>query len=79
MGDGEIVELGMGDEARRAAGGAASPARREPIRGEAVQAVAAERLQSASSGRQSQAAPRTPLASPWRGARIRVATRSEKT
>src|SRR5262249_39120747 len=73
MGDGEVLELAMGDDARRAAGRAAGRLAAD------LQAVAAQRLHTASSGRQSQAAPRTPLASPWRGGRIRAATRSEKT
>ena len=63
------------DQPRRAAG-AAAPA----LRGGSVEgaAIAAQRAHRASSGGHNQAAPRTPLESPWSGGRRRVTTRSEK-
>ena len=63
MGDGERVELGMGGDAPAAAGGAARGALFR-----VGETVAAEGAHCGSRGLcgHSQAAPRTPLESPWR-------------
>ena len=69
MGDRQPLEFVVGNQPRRAAVRAA----RRPL-GADGQAVAAERAHAGSPGGHSQAAPRTPLESPWRGGRILVAT-----
>src|SRR6185437_17129361 len=76
MGERQRSEFVMGDKARRAAG-AAAPARRRRL-GEHG-AIATQHRHGASSAPHSQAAPRTPLASPWRGGTSCVAMWSENT
>src|SRR5262249_59395111 len=71
---GQPFQFRMGDETGRSAGRAA----RRPLCRDR-QAISAERTHWRSPGFHSQAAPRTPLESPWRGGKIRVATWSEKT
>src|ERR1700758_3660603 len=68
-------EFSMADEPRRSAG--IAPSARSCSGGECA-AVAAQIRHGTSSGCHNQAAPRTPLESPWTGGKSRVATRSEK-
>src|SRR6202035_309823 len=80
MGDRQRVELGMLDKAGRPATLAAA---RAGGNGRQRAALAAQRAHGvpsgASPGDHSQAAPRTPLASPWLGGSRRVTTSSENT
>ena len=64
MGDGKLIQLVVNEDPGRAAGRAALGL---PV--DSRQAIPAKAVQSASSGRQSQAAPRTPLESPYRAGR----------
>jgi hypothetical protein len=61
----------MRNQARRAA--IAAPVGGSRREGEGA-AIAAQRLHHSSSGRHSEAAPRTPLESPWTGGSRRVTT-----
>src|SRR5208282_4916089 len=69
------VECGVADLAGRTAITAALAASRGSGKGAAI---AAQRSHHPSPGRHSQAAPRTPLESPWTGGSRRLITRSEK-